>query len=114
MALLAKFYDVLSQIDPTGTKISGRAQCLMQALLNLVGNAIKFRSRTRARCLSLRRPGTVILTVSVTDTGPGIPQEELKRRRFTINAKMAMQQGFEAFSSVVPTPNSFRRFVMAS
>ena len=55
----------------------GDEQRLTQVLLNLVGNAIKFTDAGEVRITATAMNGH--FTVAVTDTGPGIPAEELKR-----------------------------------
>ncbi len=55
----------------------GDEQRLTQVLLNLVGNAIKFTDTGEVRITAMAMKGH--FTVAVTDTGPGIPPEELKR-----------------------------------
>ena len=55
----------------------GDEQRLTQVLLNLVGNAIKFTNAGEVRIIATAVNGQ--FTVAVTDTGPGIPPEELKR-----------------------------------
>jgi signal transduction histidine kinase len=55
----------------------GDEQRLTQVLLNLVGNAIKFTDTGEVRITATGANGH--FTVGVTDTGPGIPPEELKR-----------------------------------
>ncbi len=55
----------------------GDEQRLTQVLLNLVGNAIKFTDTGEVRITATAMNGH--FTVAVTDTGPGIPPEELKR-----------------------------------
>jgi signal transduction histidine kinase len=55
----------------------GDEQRLTQVLLNLVGNAIKFTDTGEVRITATAVNGH--FTVAVTDTGPGIPPEELKR-----------------------------------
>jgi signal transduction histidine kinase len=55
----------------------GDEQRLTQVLLNLVGNAIKFTDTGEVRIIATAMNGH--FTVAVTDTGPGIPPEELKR-----------------------------------
>jgi signal transduction histidine kinase len=55
----------------------GDEQRLTQVLLNLVGNAIKFTDTGEVRITATVMNGH--FTVAVTDTGPGIPPEELKR-----------------------------------
>ena len=55
----------------------GDEQRLTQVLLNLVGNAIKFTDSGGVRITATAMNGH--FTVAVTDTGPGMPPEELKR-----------------------------------
>jgi signal transduction histidine kinase len=55
----------------------GDEQRLTQVLLNLVGNAIKFTDAGEVRVTVGAANGH--FTVSVTDTGPGIPAEECER-----------------------------------
>jgi signal transduction histidine kinase len=55
----------------------GDEQRLTQVLLNLVGNAIKFTDMGEVHITATSVNG--YFTVAVTDTGPGIPPEELKR-----------------------------------
>jgi signal transduction histidine kinase len=55
----------------------GDEQRLSQVLLNLVGNAIKFTDTGEVRISAGAKDGHFV--VAVTDTGPGIPDEELKR-----------------------------------
>jgi len=55
----------------------GDEQRLTQVLLNLVGNAIKFTDTGEVYTTATASNGHFAL--SVTDTGPGIPQEHLAR-----------------------------------
>jgi len=55
----------------------GDEQRLTQVLLNLVGNAIKFTARGEVRVTAKATNGH--FNVSVTDTGPGIPDHERTR-----------------------------------
>jgi GAF domain-containing protein/anti-sigma regulatory factor (Ser/Thr protein kinase) len=55
----------------------GDEQRLTQVLLNLVGNAIKFTDSGEVRIVAGAANGH--FTVSVSDTGPGIPPEERER-----------------------------------
>ena len=52
----------------------GDEQRLTQVLLNLVGNAIKFTDAGEVRIMASAARGS--FTLAVSDTGPGIPQEE--------------------------------------
>jgi signal transduction histidine kinase len=55
----------------------GDEQRLTQALLNLVGNAIKFTDAGEVRISARAQNGHFV--IAVTDTGPGIPQREQAR-----------------------------------
>jgi signal transduction histidine kinase/putative methionine-R-sulfoxide reductase with GAF domain len=55
----------------------GDEQRLTQVLLNLVGNAIKFTDNGEVRVSAVAANGT--FAVSVADTGPGIPPDQLTR-----------------------------------
>ena len=55
----------------------GDEQRLTQVLLNLVGNAIKFTDSGEVRIAAVAANNH--FTVSVADTGPGIPQDQLAR-----------------------------------
>jgi signal transduction histidine kinase len=55
----------------------GDEQRLTQVLLNLVGNAIKFTDTGEVRIVA--NAANSHFTVSVTDSGPGIPQDQLTR-----------------------------------
>jgi signal transduction histidine kinase len=55
----------------------GDEQRLTQVLLNLVGNAIKFTDTGEVRVTA--SAANSHFTVSVTDTGPGIPGDQLTR-----------------------------------
>src|SRR5215813_10813872 len=55
----------------------GDEQRLTQVLLNLVGNAIKFTDTGEVRVTAKGVSGH--FAVSVTDTGPGIPEEHQAR-----------------------------------
>jgi len=55
----------------------GDEQRLTQVLLNLVGNALKFTDAGEVRIVAM--PANGGFSVRVTDTGPGIPDEEQTR-----------------------------------
>jgi signal transduction histidine kinase len=61
--------------------VRGDAQAFRQILTNLVGNAVKFTDRggVTVRAAAVQRPGGAKLTVSIVDTGPGIPETALPR-----------------------------------
>ncbi|WP_342164242.1 PAS domain-containing hybrid sensor histidine kinase/response regulator [Methylobacterium sp. SD21] len=66
--------DVAAEVPPS---LIGDADRFRQILLNLAGNAIKFTERGGVGvALAFGRDG---LAVTVTDTGPGIPEERLPR-----------------------------------
>jgi PAS domain S-box-containing protein len=52
---------------------------ITQVLMNLVGNAVKFTSSHGNVTVAIERNGNGWVQVSVADTGPGIPREELDR-----------------------------------
>lgn len=60
-----------------GVMVIGHRQLLLQALLNLVDNAIKYTEAGRVTIQVTRMDGTAVL--SVADTGPGIPAEDRTR-----------------------------------
>jgi signal transduction histidine kinase len=61
---------------PTLPPINGDAVRLRQALGNLVSNAIKHTTQGRIIVRSAQRGSTIL--ISVSDTGPGIPEEQQK------------------------------------
>lgn len=69
-------------------RVSGDARRVRQILLNLVGNALKFTAQGSIRILAETRAeasGSILMMVSVQDTGAGISSENQKRlfRRFS-------------------------------
>ena len=56
----------------------GDARRLAQLMRNMIGNAIKFTAEGRV-ALSLARSGSSGLLVQVSDTGPGVPEDQRKR-----------------------------------
>jgi signal transduction histidine kinase/DNA-binding response OmpR family regulator len=73
----AKKLAVKTQVAANVPQVLGDEQRLTQVLLNLVGNAIKFTDRGEVRIAACAKNGS--FTVSVSDTGPGIPTEECER-----------------------------------
>jgi PAS domain S-box-containing protein len=57
--------------------VSGDRHRLIQVLSNLVGNALKFTGESGQVAVEARRGDDGSVLVSVTDTGPGIPTENL-------------------------------------
>ena len=57
-------------------EITGDPERLHQVLVNLLGNAIKFTQQGRIK-VSVSLPRQETLSIEVTDTGPGIPEEQL-------------------------------------
>ena len=66
----------LSIAPDVPTEITGDPERLQQVLVNLIGNAVKFTDqggiRVRARMTTDEN-----LSIEITDTGPGIPEEQL-------------------------------------
>ncbi|MCA9639058.1 MAG: response regulator [Polyangiaceae bacterium] len=71
-------YAVEHGVPPTLVGDAGR---LRQVLVNLVGNAVKFTDKGEVVVRVSAKVGTQTMEVgfSVTDTGPGIPAEKMKR-----------------------------------
>ncbi|MBI5958429.1 MAG: HAMP domain-containing protein, partial [Chloroflexi bacterium] len=64
------------EVTPALPLIWGDKQRIRQIMLNLVSNACKFTEQGQIKLCVLRRDESVLVTV--TDTGPGIPEEERK------------------------------------
>jgi len=80
----ARGIQLTSQVDPGKLVVQGDAGELERVFTNLVDNALKFTSREGRVDVRLHRErgvgveeGLEFATVSVTDTGPGIPPEDL-------------------------------------
>lgn len=52
---------------------------ITQVLVNVVGNAVKFTPPNGTVTITVRQPEQKTVTVSVEDTGPGIPEDELDK-----------------------------------
>jgi signal transduction histidine kinase/CheY-like chemotaxis protein len=75
---LQKKVTLENQIDVELPTIFGHANRLRQVLTNLLSNSIKFTPR-HGKVSILSREGDDTITISVTDTGIGIPPDELPR-----------------------------------
>jgi two-component system sensor histidine kinase GlrK len=74
----AKEISLINEAPPELPPVAIDGERILQALLNLVGNAVKFTPQGGEVKVSSRiNEGR--LEVSVTDTGPGIPEEDLAR-----------------------------------
>jgi len=62
-----------------GLSVRGNPAFLAQALANLVDNAVKYTPRGGAVMVRLRRRASGEAEISVTDTGPGVPDVEKSR-----------------------------------
>ncbi|MFM8941096.1 MAG: sensor histidine kinase [Phenylobacterium sp.] len=62
-----------------GLTLRGNPAILAQALANLVDNAVKYTPQGGAVMVRLRRRASGDVEISVTDTGPGVPQQDRDR-----------------------------------
>jgi len=62
-----------------GLTLRGNPAILAQALANLVDNAVKYTPQGGAVMVRLRRRASGDVEISVTDTGPGVPQHDRDR-----------------------------------
>lgn len=62
-----------------GLMIEGNQPFLAQALANIIDNAIKYTPTGGAVMLRVRRRSSGEIEFSVTDTGPGVPEEDRER-----------------------------------
>jgi signal transduction histidine kinase len=62
-----------------GLTVRGDRDFVVQALANLLDNAVKYTPPGGAVMLRTRRRGSGEIEVTVTDTGPGIPEEDRER-----------------------------------
>lgn len=62
-----------------GLQIRGNREFLAQALANLLDNAVKYTPEGGAIMLRVRRRSSGEVEYSVTDTGPGVPDEDRER-----------------------------------
>src|SRR5690606_30199777 len=62
-----------------GLMIEGNQPFLAQALANIIDNAIKYTPSGGAVVLRARRRSSGEIEFSVTDTGPGVPEEDRSR-----------------------------------
>lgn len=78
----AKNIRIHSEMRPDLPWVMGDRDNLQQVLLNLLGNAIKFSpsgSEVIVRVETVRDTGPLCVKFSVTDRGPGIPDDELPK-----------------------------------
>ncbi len=73
-----KDIDFSSEVEK-GLMIEGNQPFLAQALANLIDNAIKYTPAGGAVKLRARRRSSGEIEYSVTDTGPGVPEEDRER-----------------------------------
>jgi len=73
-----KGLDFKAEITPA-LNLRGNREFIAQALANLLDNAIKYTPEGGAIMLRLRRRSSGELEFSVTDTGPGVPEEDRAR-----------------------------------
>ena len=73
-----KGLDFSAEIE-RGLMIEGNQPFLAQALANIIDNAIKYTPTGGAVMLRARRRSSGEIEFSVTDTGPGVPEEDRER-----------------------------------
>lgn len=73
-----KGLDFKAELTPRLTVVGAR-EILAQALTNLLDNAIKYTPEGGAVMLRVRRRSSGEVEFSVTDTGPGVPEEDRER-----------------------------------
>jgi signal transduction histidine kinase len=62
-----------------GLAVKGDRDFVAQALANLLDNAVKYTPEGGAVMLRTRRRGSGEIEITVTDTGPGVPEEDRER-----------------------------------
>jgi signal transduction histidine kinase len=73
-----KDLEFAAELTP-GLSLKANRQFLAQAITNILDNAVKYTPRGGAVMLRLRRRSTGEVEISVTDTGPGIPEKDRER-----------------------------------
>jgi signal transduction histidine kinase len=73
-----KGLDFKAELTPRLT-VNGAKEILTQAIANLLDNAIKYTPEGGAVMLRVRRRSSGEVEFSVTDTGPGVPEEDRAR-----------------------------------
>jgi signal transduction histidine kinase len=71
--------EMIVDVEPGLPAVSGDGDRLIQVVINLISNAVKFTPEGSITCVAVRNPGGPGLTVSVTDTGVGIAPEDHDR-----------------------------------
>jgi signal transduction histidine kinase len=74
-----KLIDLEVDCEESGVTAWADRDKITQVLMNLVGNAVKFTSSRGKVAVVIGKNGDGWMRVSIADTGPGIPQEELNR-----------------------------------
>jgi two-component system, sensor histidine kinase len=83
------------RVRPTGAVVQSDPALLRRILQNLIGNAVRYTDRGGV-LVGVRRAGPHAVTVEITDTGPGIPEEEqdnIFREFHRLNARASASEG---------------------
>ena len=78
LAAFEKQITLTTEVDPITLSVVGDRDRLKQVLLNLVSNAIRYTPKGGIISLSAKEDSRGVV-ISVADTGPGVPEEELTR-----------------------------------
>lgn len=73
-----KGLDFKAELTP-GLSLKGNREFIAQALANILDNAVKYTPEGGAVMLRVRRRGSGDIEMTVTDTGPGVPEAERAR-----------------------------------
>jgi CheY-like chemotaxis protein len=78
----SKNIDLISRVDAKCPQIYSDATKLRQILVNIVGNAVKFTDMGKVTItgfVELSTSDTCLVTISVSDTGPGMTQDQAEK-----------------------------------